>query len=98
MDKIDPYLINLLQVMRDMLGRGMKVTSGYRCAKHNKAVGGSLNSDHLKGKAADILCVDGYRRKELVHLALTVGVPVIGVKRDCIHLSTGSPERMFTYD
>jgi len=42
-----------LQVLRDLVGR-LDLTNGYRCKEHNADVGGSLNSQHLKGKAADI--------------------------------------------
>jgi uncharacterized protein YcbK (DUF882 family) len=38
-----------------MLGRPMVLTSGYRCRKHNAAVGGAANSLHCLGLAADIL-------------------------------------------
>lgn len=34
----------------------IKITSGYRCEKHNNEVGGVKNSKHLKGMACDITC------------------------------------------
>jgi uncharacterized protein YcbK (DUF882 family) len=42
-----------LQVIRDAYGR-IDLTNSYRCKDHNADVGGSVNSQHLKGKAADI--------------------------------------------
>ncbi len=42
-----------LQVLRDVVGR-LDPTNGYRCKEHNADVGGVVNSQHLKGKAADI--------------------------------------------
>ncbi len=42
-----------LQVLRDTVGR-LDLTNAYRCKYHNADVGGSINSQHLKGKAADI--------------------------------------------
>ena len=42
-----------LQVLRDDVGR-LDLTNAYRCKYHNADVGGSINSQHLKGKAADI--------------------------------------------
>jgi len=42
-----------LQVLRNVVGR-LDPTNGYRCKEHNADVGGSINSQHLKGKAADI--------------------------------------------
>jgi uncharacterized protein YcbK (DUF882 family) len=42
-----------LQVLRDEVGR-LDLTNAYRCKEHNADVGGAVNSQHLKGKAADI--------------------------------------------
>jgi len=46
-------LANNLQVLRDEIGR-LDLTNAYRCKDHNADVGGATNSQHLKGKAADI--------------------------------------------
>ena len=48
----------VLDPLREAYGKPIIVTSGYRCEKLNKAVGGVYNSQHLKGQAAD-LCIDG---------------------------------------
>ena len=42
-----------LQVLRDTVGR-LDLTNAYRCKDHNADVGGAVNSQHLKGKAADV--------------------------------------------
>lgn len=42
-------LLNGLQSIRDALGKPIKITSGYRCEKLNRLVGGVHNSSHLKG-------------------------------------------------
>lgn len=55
---VDMQLVELLEGVRKALGRQIKVTSGCRCETHNANVGGSQNSQHLKGKAADIQ-IDG---------------------------------------
>ena len=49
---------NVLEPLRVAMGEPVKINSGYRCEKLNKAVGGVYNSQHLKGQAADI-CIDG---------------------------------------
>ena len=49
---------NVLQPLRDAMNEPIKIGSGYRCTKLNKAVGGVGNSQHIKGQAAD-LCIDG---------------------------------------
>ena len=48
----------ILQPLRDAWGKPINVTSGYRCSELNKAVGGSGNSAHLYGYAADIQPAD----------------------------------------
>lgn len=57
-------LLNALQTFRDALGKPIKITSGYRCEKLNKLVGGVPNSSHTRCWAADI-AVDGMSPKEL---------------------------------
>lgn len=47
-------LAAMLQIIRDYYGQPIIVSSGFRCKKLNKAVGGASNSDHLFGCAADI--------------------------------------------
>lgn len=59
---------NVLQPLREAIGQEIKVTSGYRSPKVNKAVGGSKTSDHLQGKAADIqLWVNGENKNQLLY-------------------------------
>ena len=53
----------VLQPLRDHLGKPVVVSSGYRCKDLNKKVGGVENSQHLKGEAADIKVRD---REELI--------------------------------
>lgn len=51
---VSPELVELLQKIRDHFGKPIVISSGYRTAKHNKAVGGATYSQHLYGMAADI--------------------------------------------
>ena len=55
--------LEVLQPLRDHLGKPVVVSSGYRCKDLNRKVGGVENSQHLKGEAADIK-VSG--REELI--------------------------------
>lgn len=52
---IDLDLVNQLQAIRDKLDVPVTVTSGYRTAAHNAAVGGEPGSLHTLGRAADII-------------------------------------------
>ena len=51
--RIDDELVVLLQCIREHFGKPVHITSGYRTAEHNAAVGGSKSSQHLLGRAAD---------------------------------------------
>ena len=48
----------LLQCIREHFGRPVHITSGYRTASRNAAVGGSKTSQHLLGRAADFWVED----------------------------------------
>lgn len=45
---------NIFQKIRDHFGAPINISSGYRSAELNKAIGGSLTSQHCKGEAIDI--------------------------------------------
>lgn len=46
-------LIATAQMIRDKYGKSVNITSGYRDKDYNKVIGGSTNSDHIKGRAMD---------------------------------------------
>lgn len=46
---------NQLQYLRDYLGKPIRVNSAYRSPEHNASVGGVKTSQHILGKAADIV-------------------------------------------
>lgn len=48
-------LANQLQYLRNLADKPIKINSAYRCVKHNKSIGGSVNSQHIQGKASDIV-------------------------------------------
>jgi zinc D-Ala-D-Ala carboxypeptidase len=35
----------------------LHITSGYRCPELNTAIGGSVHSDHMRGRAADVIAI-----------------------------------------
>jgi zinc D-Ala-D-Ala carboxypeptidase len=53
--RVEDRLVEALQALRDVVGRPVRVTSGVRCEAHNRAVGGAEGSQHLSGRAADIV-------------------------------------------
>ena len=48
-------IANQLQYLRDYLGKPIRVNSAYRSPEHNASVGGVKTSQHILGKAADIV-------------------------------------------
>ena len=54
---IDAALVDTLEKLFPALDLGkINVISGYRCAKHDKAVGGRGAGSHVEGYAADVRC------------------------------------------
>lgn len=50
-------LCEALEELREILGNvPITISSGYRTPSHNRKVGGVKNSQHVHGRAADIMC------------------------------------------
>lgn len=52
-------------IREDLYNRPLRIYSGYRCPELNKRVGGSTNSAHMSGLAADFIC-PGYGSNAMV--------------------------------
>jgi uncharacterized protein YcbK (DUF882 family) len=52
---VDVELIDALEKVRGYFDTPITITSGCRCPDYNAYVGGSQNSQHLLGRAADIV-------------------------------------------
>ena len=53
LDNLLNLIVYCLQPIRNLFDKPMIITSGYRCDKLNKLVGGTSNSQHVLGCAAD---------------------------------------------
>lgn len=51
---IDSELVEVLEDVREHFNAPVIITSGYRTPEYNAKIGGVKNSQHTKGKAADI--------------------------------------------
>lgn len=99
-EKMDQGFINKLNNLREIYGKPMTVSSGYRDSTHPvEAVKKDPTSGaHVSGKAADIL-IERKNAYELLSLAFDVGFTGIGVNQKggarFLHLDTieGSPSR-----
>ena len=52
---VDDALVELLEAIRAAAGGAVTINSAYRSPAHNAAVGGVSNSQHVYGRAADIV-------------------------------------------
>lgn len=90
---LDTRLLQALETLRSLAGAPVVVHCGYRCPKHNHAVGGQARSQHLLGKAADIR-LPGLGLQRMYELALAVpefALGGIGVyDRGFLHLDVRS--------
>ena len=86
--------LKLLDYARDVAGVPFKITSGFRCPRHNAHVGGKPNSAHLGGWAADIAAEDSETRARIVVGLIKAGFRRIGIdfKRGFIHVDC-DPEK-----
>ena len=66
--EINPRLVEALQALRDLAARPVRITSGYRCPDHNRSKGGKPRSQHLLGKAVDVV-IDGFTVTQMYCLA-----------------------------
>lgn len=62
----------VLDPLRRIHQQPIIITSGYRCAQLNKAVGGVANSWHTKGNAADIRIKDENEAREIFDILKTL--------------------------
>ena len=56
LDNFQLLVTNVLDPLRELYGKPIKVNSGFRSLLVNKKVKGAVNSDHLYGFAADLDC------------------------------------------
>lgn len=74
-DKIVLHLpmVRQLQKIRDHFGKPVTINSGYRSRTHNKNVGGTSNSFHVKGRAFDIVVKD-IQPADVARYAAEIGI------------------------
>lgn len=70
--KVSQELVDRLEMLRELIGKPIRITSGYRNKEYNKKVGGVPGSQHPLGNAADIMA-EGMTAKELEKFAKQAG-------------------------
>jgi zinc D-Ala-D-Ala carboxypeptidase len=85
-NKIKDEFVEKLDKAREIAGIPFIINSGYRCPKHNKEIGGSPTSSHLKGLAADIKTTNSRERFKILDSLLKVGFKRVGIGEYFIHV------------
>ena len=98
-NNISKDLIDKLNVARYMAKTAFVINSGYRCEKHNKSVGGSKDSSHLKGLAVDIKATSGTKRFIIAKALFDAGFDRIGIVKTFIHcdIDNDKIKTLYTY-
>jgi uncharacterized protein YcbK (DUF882 family) len=84
---MDPEFMEMLQDLRIRFGKGMTITSGYRCHDHpneEQRTRMGKSGSHTTGQAADVL-VSGGDAYRLLWLAMQMGFLGIGVNQKGDH-------------
>lgn len=87
--------VNVLQPLREAIGKPIVVSSGYRSDAVNRAVGGTATSQHRFGEAADIT-VPGMSAQELARKIVDLRLPFDQVIQEFgrwVHVSYGPRNR-----
>jgi uncharacterized protein YcbK (DUF882 family) len=75
---MDPNLLAMLDDIREAVGGPVELSCAYRCPAHNAEVGGVLHSQHVLGKAADILVSDDMTVDALAQIVINCGADGVG--------------------
>jgi len=82
---VDEWVVNRFNEARSIARVPFHINSGYRCERRNQKVGGTSDSAHMMGLAADIKAEDSTARFRIVDALLQVGFMRIGIYPTFIH-------------
>lgn len=85
-ENMDEDFLRLIDQIRHRCGFAFVVNSGYRSNDYNEQIGGSEDSAHTRGTAADIRVEGSRQRYFLVKEALNHGVTRIGIGDGFVHI------------
>lgn len=93
-DNLTELCVEILQPLRDGIGKPIHISSGYRCLELNKKVGGVPTSQHCLGQACDFK-VEGMTSYEIVKVILELNLPFdqVGLYDSFVHISYGERHR-----
>lgn len=74
-ERMNTLMDECLDRVRALWGKPIGVNSGYRSVALNRAVGGEINSQHLRGEAADITTGSKANNRKLFELIVASDIP-----------------------
>ncbi len=84
--KMHPEFLKALDLARGFSRTPYKLTSGYRCQKHNDSLPNSKpKSSHIDGIAVDIACTDSRSRALIIGGLVEAGFTRIGIASTFLH-------------
>lgn len=90
-DNLKLLVTDILDPIRDKWGKAINISSGYRSQEVNKAVSGSIKSQHMKGQAVDIDIGAINDNKKLFDFIISTGIVfdqlILENKGEWIHIS-----------
>lgn len=97
-------LAGFAERVREIIGKPLIITSGYRCPELNKAIGGALTSQHIFCEAIDFV-VKGLRPEDIFNRIVTSDLKYnqIIIERNksgsqWVHISIGSYKQKLKFD
>ena len=101
--EMDDLFMAKLDAIREECGFGFRVTSGFRCPKHNNNVSSTgERGPHTTGRAIDIAAPSSSMRLAIMEAAQRQQFRRFGIAKTFIHLddlreSDGFPEGIWSY-
>ncbi|MGE0363075.1 MAG: D-Ala-D-Ala carboxypeptidase family metallohydrolase [Vicinamibacterales bacterium] len=83
------------EALRAAVGLPLVVLSGYRTPRHNTRIGGARNSQHVQGRALDLLPPKGWTVLQLAAVARTIpAIRGLGFYRTFLHIDVRESDRL----
>ncbi len=91
LNDVDPALLSekilqKLQLVQLYSELNLKVTSGFRSAEKDRAVGGTGHGSHTRGMAVDILCTNGTNAFKILNACIKAGLTRFGYEPQHFHI------------
>ena len=92
------HTAEMMEAIQSFLKKPIVITSGYRCADLNQAIGSNNTSDHVKAMAVDFKCPN-FGSPYTIAMALKANINELGIGQliyefgSWIHVSTRTPTK-----